>query len=785
MKYLVAVRALCEFTAKHGDLDLRFTPSPSAQEGMAGHAMVASRRAESYQAEVSLEGEYKTLKVRGRADGYDPDRNQLEEVKTFRGDLHAMADNRRHLHWAQLKVYGWLLCQERKLQDINLTLVYFDVASTQETPLTEHFSAASLKEYFEAQCERFLAWATQELAHRQARDAGLATLAFPHAAFRPGQRELAEAVYKTAQAGTCLMAQAPTGIGKTIGTVFPLLKAVPKKQLDKLFFLAAKTPGRRLALDALDRIKGSAGLNGSHLPLRVLELVARDKACEHPGKACHGDACPLAKGFYDRLPQARSAAVAHAAKQGPLDKAALRELALAHHVCPYYLSQELVTWSDVVVGDYNYYFDTSALLHGQATGNQWRVGVLVDEAHNLVERGRRMYSATLSQAQLQQVYGSAPRAVRSALERLNRSLQELLQAQHAQGEVYRVHPELPAPFLKTLGQALTQITDFLLANPTRMDGELQDFYFEALHFSRMAEAFGEHSLFDVTLQSETAAGAFGEALGQPLGVLNIRNVVPAPFLAPRFAAAQSAVLFSATLSPQNYYADTLGLPAGTVWTEVESPFLAEQLRVCAVSDVSTRFQHRDHSLSPIVDLMARQYDGKPGNYLAFLSSYDYLQKLVALFRQRYPHIPVWEQTRGMEELARDAFLARFTPTSRGIGFAVLGGSFAEGIDLPGDRLIGAFIATLGLPQVNPVNEQIRERMGANFGAAQSYDYTYLYPGLQKVVQAAGRVIRTTSDQGVVYLIDDRFTRPEIQSLLPGWWKVARLRARRQEPAAML
>jgi DNA excision repair protein ERCC-2 len=218
---------------------------------------------------------------------------------------------------------------------------------------------------------------------------------------------------------------------------------------------------------------------------------------------------------------------------------------------------------------------------------------------------------------------------------------------------------------------------------------------------------------------------------------------------------------------------------------VESPFLAEQLRVCAVSDVSTRFQHRDHSLSPIVDLMARQYDGKPGNYLAFLSSYDYLQKLVALFRQRYPHIPVWEQTRGMEELARDAFLARFTPTSRGIGFAVLGGSFAEGIDLPGDRLIGAFIATLGLPQVNPVNEQIRERMGANFGAAQSYDYTYLYPGLQKVVQAAGRVIRTTSDQGVVYLIDDRFTRPEIQSLLPGWWKVARLRARRQEPAAML
>ena len=262
LKYLVAVRALCEFTAKHGDLDLRFTPSPSAQEGIAGHALVASRRGDGYQSEVSLEGEYKTLRVRGRADGYDPALNQLEEVKTFRGDLHSMPENRRNLHWAQVKIYGWLLCREKGLEDINLSLVYFDISSLQETPLTEHFTAASLKEYFELQCERFLLWAEQEMAHRLARDAGLTALSFPHASFRPGQRELAEAVYKTSTAGKCLMAQATTGIGKTIGTVFPLLKATPKQRLDKLFFLAAKTPGRRLALDALEFIKDSA----SNLP---------------------------------------------------------------------------------------------------------------------------------------------------------------------------------------------------------------------------------------------------------------------------------------------------------------------------------------------------------------------------------------------------------------------------------------------------------------------------------------------------------------------------------------
>ena len=765
MKYLVAVRALCEFTAKHGDLDLRFTPSPSALEGMAGHALVAARRGDSYQAEVSLAGEYQQLLVRGRADGYDPDKNQLEEVKTFRGDLARLPDNHRQLHWAQVKIYGWLLCQKLRLSELRLALVYFDIGSQQETLLSELFSADALQHYFEAQCDKFLYWAAQELAHRAARDAALAVLAFPHAAFRPGQRDLAEAVYRSGSRGRCLMAQAPTGIGKTMATVFPLLKAAPRQQLDKVFFLAAKTSGRRLALDALALIKSSAPA----LPLRVLELVAKSKACEHLEKACHGESCPLAKGFYDRLPAARSAALA--SPLSLLDKEALRGVALAHGVCPYYLSQDLVRWSDVVVGDYNYFFDVSALLHGLTVGNQWRVSVLVDEAHNLVERARKMYSAGLDQADLQVVRQSASPTLKKSLERLQRAWRELNQGQDAD---YRVHVDIPAKFLQALQQATSAITDDLEAHPTRVDAGLQQFYFDALHFSRMAASFGEHSLFDSTLA--------GPAGGRKLSQLCLRNVVPAPFLAPRFAAARSVALFSATLSPRNYYTDTLGLPANTAWIDVRSPFVAEQLTVHAVSDISTRYQHRDDSLSPIVDLMARQFTAAPGNYLAFLSSYDYLQKLAALFRARYPHIPMWQQTPRMEEAARDEFLARFTPDARGIGFAVLGGAFAEGIDLPGSRLIGAFIATLGLPQVNPINEQIRLRMAANFGAAQSHDYTYLFPGLQKVVQAAGRVIRTGSDRGVVYLMDDRFTRPAVQGLLPGWWRLRKLSARRREPA---
>ena len=788
MKYSVAVRALCEFTAKQGDLDLRFTPAPSAQEGIAGHALVASRRGKDYESEVSLETDYKTLRVRGRADGYDSALNQLEEVKTFRGDLHAMPQNRRNLHWAQVKIYGWLLCNIKGLQEINLTLVYFDIASLEETLLTERFTAATLKEYFETQCESFLAWAECELAHRQARDAALNALVFTHPTFRPGQRELAEAVYKTSTAGQCLMAQATTGIGKTIGTVFPLLKATPKQRLDKLFFLAAKTPGRKLALDALELIKNSTQNQTTPLALRVLELVARDKACEHPDKACHGDSCPLAKGFYDRLPLARSAAVHEAANKGALDKAALRNVALAHHVCPYYLSQELVRWSDVVVGDYNYYFDTSALLYGMTTSYQWRVSVLVDEAHNMIERARKMYSATLDQAALQRLHVSAPKAVKGVLARLNRSINALHQVQL---DPYQVYAELPTGFLKTLQLTITTITDFLLANPTQMDGELQAFYFEALHFARMGEEFGAHSIFDITLQDEknkatpeTAASkdltlGFAMQDGHGCAMLNLRNVVPAPFLAPRFTAAHSVALFSATLSPPDFYKVTLGLPVSTVIIDVQSPFTHEQLRVAAVSNISTRYHHRDKSLGQISDLMAEQYDKKPGNYLIFLSSYDYLQKLRQLFSQSHPHIVTWSQTRQMDESSREQFLARFTPDSQGIGFAVLGGAFAEGVDLPGSRLIGAFIATLGLPQVNRVNEEIKKRMGAyfdqeNFSSTKAYNYTYLYPGLQKVVQAAGRVIRTQRDEGVIYLMDDRFTQPEVKRLLPGWWKVEHL-----------
>ncbi|WDG78063.1 ATP-dependent DNA helicase [Pseudomonas chlororaphis] len=750
MNYRIAVRALCEFTAKVGDLDLRFTPSPTALEGIQGHRTVAARRSANYRSEVSLEGCFGALTVKGRADGYDPDANLLEEVKTYRGDLERMPANHRQLHWAQAKIYGWLLCQQLQLSSIRLALVYFDILSERETSLVEEHEAQALEQFFNRQCSLFLQWAEQEQAHRHARDQAMATLSFPHPDFRPGQRSLAESVYKAVSTGRCLMAQAPTGIGKTLGTVFPMLKAMPGQQLDKLFFLTAKTPGRKLALDAA----GVLFERSPGLPLRVLELVARDKACEHPELACHGESCPLAKGFYDRLPAARQAA----SQVSLLDQQAVREIALAHGLCPYYLSQEMARWSDLLVADYNYYFDFSALLFGLAQANQWKVAALVDEAHNLVERGRSMYSASLDQYQLNAVRQVAPEPLKKPLQRLNREWNALHKEQL---RPYQAYDQAPAALLKALSLCISAIGDYLNDHPQGLDCRLQGFYFDALQFARVAELFDGQFLFDISKRELNARRSLSE--------LCLRNVVPAGFLAPRLSAARTTVLFSATLNPWHYYRDLLGLPETTVWVDVESPFSAAQLDVHIVSRISTRFAHRQASLAPIVELIASQFRQRPGNYLAFFSSFDYQQQVASLLAEQHPDIPVWQQSRGMDEGQRQAFLERFDADGQGVGFAVLGGAFGEGIDLPGSRLIGAFIATLGLAQLNPVNEQLKLRMAAIFGAG--YDYTYLYPGLQKVVQAAGRVIRSQQDRGVVMLIDDRFAEPRVRQLLPGWWSL--------------
>jgi DNA excision repair protein ERCC-2 len=501
---------------------------------------------------------------------------------------------------------------------------------------------------------------------------------------------------------------------------------MPSARLDKLFFLVAKTSGRRSALAALRGLRTPR----APLPLRVVELVARDKACEYPGNICDGAGCRLARGFYDRLPIARRAAMT----LETLDRGSVRELALKHAICPYYLGQELARWSDVIVGDYNYYFDLNAPLHGWTVGEAWRVCVQVDEAHNLLERARRMYTVALDSCAFDAAQRSSPTELEPNFACVNAAWRALIEEQD---EDYRVYENRPTMLLSALQGFIAAVSDYWSTEPPRRVDELRQVFFDAVRFCRLAEAFDVCTLFEIT---KTAAGD-AASRSQLRSVLCLRNILPERFLAPRFAAAHAAILFSATLAPHDFYLDVLGLQKGTGRLDVASPFAPEQLTVKLVPSISTRYRDRERSLGPIANLIAGQYAAQPGNYLAFFSSFEYLNRVAARFAACYPTIPLWTQKPQMPESERELFLARFAVDGRGIGFAVLGGTFAEGIDLPGSRLIGAFIATLGLPPVNAV------------------------------VQAAGRVIRSASDRGVLYLIDDRFTHEAVRGLLPPWWRI--------------
>ncbi|MCE4553442.1 ATP-dependent DNA helicase [Roseateles cellulosilyticus] len=764
--YTVSVRSLCEFTAKRGSLDRRFTPSATSLEGQAGQLAVIARRSPGYETELPLEGRFGQLRVRGRADGYEADVNRLEEIKTIRGPIELIPENRRALHWAQLETYGALIAADRGLAELELALVYVDADTQQETVLRDTLSAAALQAAFEGRCLAFEAWAAQEAGHRSARDEGLAALPFPLGELRPGQRLLAEAVYRAAAQGRCLLAQAPTGIGKTLGTLYPLLRAMPTQQLDKIGYLTCKGTGRITALEALHQLREATPGRA----LRVLTFVAKEQACEHPDKACHGEACPLAHDFYDKLPDARAEAV----QTGWLDPAAQRRIALSHGVCPYYLGQELLRWADIVVGDVHHAFDPHGQLYGLANAQGWKLALLVDEAHNLVDRARDMYSTSLALGQVREAVAAAPVSLRGPLRQL---AGELLRLGRDQPADYQPLTELPDALADALQRANVALADYVQNHPLEV-GPMLEFYFHVLGLQRLLDRLDTHSLCDLQRSAVRKAPSpepqnlslLDAATDEPGEVtLAIRNIVPGHFLKERFESCSSVTLFSATLGTADYQRHLLGLPDDTVWIDVPAPFPPEHLVVRIADRLSTRYEHRQASLNSLVDLLATQFAEHPGNYLAFFSSFDYLEQAASRLAQRHPEVPQWSQARAMGDAARRAFLDRFVPDGRGIGFAVLGGAFAEGVDLPGTRLIGAFIATLGLPPVSSVQEQVRERLDALFGT--DHGYADLVPGLQKVVQAAGRVLRSVDDRGWVWLLDRRYRRPEVRALLPAWWQV--------------
>ena len=756
----IGVRELVEFVLRSGDLKVEFAGASRAADAIRIHQKIQFSRPAGYAPEVSISRPVETpgfaLAIGGRIDGVFEDLAVpvIDEIKTTRRSLDECLREENPLHWGQAKLYAFLYAAERGLAEIGVQLTYARLDTGETRDIRRHFPVAELQRFFEDVVGRYLEWAAVISAWHRRRDESIRGLAFPFDAYRPGQQEMVDAVYQTIQGGGRIFIQAATGIGKTMAVLFPAVRTLADRTSDKVFYLTARTTGRLAAEKALDELRTRG------MCLKRLSLTAKEKACFNPQAACSPEECNFAKGHYDRLPAARNAMFAEDAWTGAAVAAAARRF----QVCPFEFSLDLSLWADLVVCDYNYAFDPKAYLRRFFLEETGDYAFLVDEAHNLVDRSREMFSAELRKQPFldlrRSVKGALP-AVYRCLGKINTWMLAARKRAEAAGAptAERSAPEEIYPLLRDFMAAAEKWLEKNVKTPFRE--ELLERYFEAGGFLRVAEQFDE------------SYAACYEALPMDLRV-KLFCIDPSRQIGDALNRCRSAVFFSATLTPLDYFQTMLACGSAEALA-LPSPFPAENLAVFVADRLSTYYRHRERTKPEIARILNGLVRPHRGNYLLFFPSYQYMRMVLEMFRSASPDIDVIVQEPGMGERQREEFLARFeTDNPRTlVGFAVMGGIFGEGIDLVGTRLSGAAVVGVGLPPVGLECELIREYFAARL--EQGFEYAYMYPGINRVLQAAGRVIRTETDRGVVLLIDQRYGSEHYHALLPGHWQPARIR----------
>ena len=766
----VSVRQMVEFICRSGDLSSGGFSSPQrALEGTRVHQKLQKNREASYRSEVSLSlrtelGDL-ALTVEGRADGIGEQQNPecpyfIEEIKSTYASAEQLGFSYEPTHRGQLLCYGYIWSLQEQLSKISLRLTYYQMETDKEYSFEEDWTFEDLKAFFLEVVEQYGRWMRWQREHLKKRTDSLKTLSFPFPAYRGGQRTMAAYVYKTIQDGGGLFLQAPTGIGKTISALFPALKAMGEGLTSKLFYLTAKSATALAAQEAIERLRTQTR------ELICVSLTAKDKICLLEERRCSPQECPYAKGHYDRINQAVFAALT---QDCPFDRARIHSYSKQFPVCPFELSLDLATWADVIIGDYNYAFDPTASLKRFFQEQKTDYTLLVDEAHNLPDRAQSMYSAVLGKQafrRLQKSWKTKPASYRRAL---RRSLKQLIQwfeerEEGMQDGEFTTFKEPDPELCETLAQFNGHLADFLTQEGAGEEEWLL-LYFQVLFFLKMQEEYDESSVTYLEKQPEDL-------------IYHIFCIHPARKLKQRYEKVGAVILFSATLLPIEYYRELLGgkdpdWPMDAIY--LDSPFDPDHKKVLIASGIRTDYQSRDRTLGAVAAAIYRTVQTRRGNYLVFFPSYPYLKQVLNFFQEAYPELEVWEQTPGMTEEERENWLNRFQEGPPwGIGFCVLGGSFSEGIDLRGKRLIGCIIITVGLPQICMERDLIRDYMDRLCG--QGFDYAYRYPGLNKVFQAAGRVIRTEEDRGVIVLIDSRYVQERYRRAFPPDWQPTPVRS---------
>ena len=762
-KVRISVRNLVEFILRSGDLDNSRGSSGDKEAMLKGgrlHRKIQRSMKGNYQAEVSLkrESEYEDviIQVEGRADGIFTEDGEfwIDEIKGTYGNLQAM-EVPVPVHRAQAMCYGWIYGEKEGLSQIGIQMTYSHLDTEDTRRFREIFSMEELKNWYQKLLDDYHKWISCSLSWKKERNASMKDLQFPFP-YREGQREIVSGVYHTVSSKKTLFVQAPTGVGKTMSAIFPSVRAIGEGKGETLFYLTAKTITGTVAWEAFHTLRE----NG--LKFKVTAITAKEKLCFLDSPECTPEKCPYAKGHFDRVNDA-------VYELWTTEEVYSREVIRAHaekwQVCPFEMCLDLSVWVDGVICDYNYAFDPNVHLKrffGENISGDYIF--LIDEAHNLVERGREMYSAEISRQTLftlrKKIRKHFPKLAR-ALDKASRQMLELEEDLKASQNPYQVLSNpgvLPVTFLTISGELEEILEEKNLEEELRK--EILEFYFVVRDFLNVSELVDENYV------------VYTECFGENDFRLRLFCVNPAANLSEYLKKGRSAVFFSATLFPMLYYRELLTTETDAYGIYVQSPFSAKNRRILIGSDVSSRYTRRNHTeYRKIAEYISRCVWQRQGNYMVFFPSYRLMEDVYQVYEEEFSvdWVRCIRQNSDMTEREREEFLEEFQSREGTlVGFCVLGGIFSEGVDLTGESLIGAIIVGTGLPQIGSEREILKEYYDRK--KQSGFDYAYRYPGMNKVLQAAGRVIRTKEDRGVILLLDDRFLGRDYGEIFPREWK---------------
>jgi DNA excision repair protein ERCC-2 len=749
-KVKVSVRELVEFVHREGSIDLKFQARSSMTIGTRLHQLLQKGYKDGDEKEVFLKGEIMsdelTFILEGRCDGilYEDGKVKIDEIKSTAKELSDIERGSR-VHWAQAECYAYLLARDRNLESVDVQLTYVQVDTEQVKLLERTYTFIDLEDIVRNTLIAFTPFAKVMLHNEKRFRESISEVSFPFPSFRKGQKQLAGAVYKTIGEEKTLYANAPTGTGKTISTLFPTIKGMKGDGPEKWFYLTAKTITRTVAEEALSLLE--------HKRLRQtsVTITAKDKICFKEETNCQKEYCEFANGYYDRI---NGALLDILDQETIMTREIIEQYARKHRVCPFEFSIDLSYLVAGVICDYNYVFDPKVSLKRLSDESRKRAVLLIDESHNLVNRGREMFSAALSKASFLEVRNLHPEheTLKKSIQAVNKQFLSLKKELRGDGE-----------WKKDINQDLLEEVEAFVGTAEKCLGEngiewsqkFLQLYFDSLHFVRISRIYGGEHRFVLDSQ------------GTDLTV-KLSCIDPSRLIADVKKPYHSSIFFSATLHPFSYYFRQLGGSEEDYHFLIPSPFEKEQWKV-EIHPISTRYRDRDRTLPKIVKSIADCILHNKGNFLVFFSSYAYMREAYEELKKFSLQAEILIQESNMSEEEREAFLKCFQADreERVIGLGVLGGIFSEGIDLKGDRLNGVIVVGVGLPQPGLEQDMMKEFYEED--GRNGFDYTYVYPGLNKVFQSGGRLIRSEKDHGVLRLIDDRYLTPKYRTLLPDEW----------------